>query len=250
MALDEAIDELYSVSPDEFVATRSRLSKELKEGGENAEAATLAKMRKPSLAAWALNQLSRLHRRDVDLLLDAGHRLRDAQAAVLGGGDRAAFRRAQSAERDAVARLARAAETLLGERGSVSASVLSQVADSLHIAAVAPEGRELLALGRFTTPPASQGFDLANELAAQTPRSARPKRAPATANKDDRVAREALREANEKLRAAEKAVREAKREAERLSREADAARARVAAAEERATAARAEVEAATKRRRT
>ncbi len=237
MDLDQAIDELYSVTPDDFVGERSRLAKGLRDGGQAGEAATLGKMRKPSVAAWALNQLSRGNRRQVDLLLDAGHRLREAQAAVLAGSDHDVFERAQAAEREAVSRLVRVAETLLKERGAVSASVLNQVADSLRIAAISPDGRELLARGRFTKPPVSQGFDLANELAAQTPRTAPAKDAGPVEQEERRRAKQAVRTAQASLRAAEREARDARRDAERVSRQADQARERVAEAERRVEAA-------------
>ena len=36
MTLDEALDELYGVDPDEFVAERKRLARELKDAGDRA----------------------------------------------------------------------------------------------------------------------------------------------------------------------------------------------------------------------
>ena len=109
MTLDEALDHLYGVDPEAFVAERKRLARELKDAGDAASADAVAKTRKPTVAAWALNQLARKQRRDVDLLLDAGHRLRQAQEGVVGGDDRAAFEQAQKTERDALRRLRHAA---------------------------------------------------------------------------------------------------------------------------------------------
>src|SRR3954447_1826141 len=138
MDLDEALDELYAAAPEQFVPTRARLVKELKAAGRPDEAAELAGTRKPPLAAWALNQLSRRHRREVDLLLDAGHRLREAQAAVLRGGNRDVFKRARGAEARALGRLLDQAEALLEERASPT--VLGQIRESLEAAAVSDEG--------------------------------------------------------------------------------------------------------------
>src|SRR4051812_2928004 len=98
MDLDEALDALYAATPEEFVPKRAELAKQLKAGGRPEDAAAVVAARKPPLAAWALNQLSRRNRREVDLLLDAGHRLREAQAAVLGGANRDVFERARSDE--------------------------------------------------------------------------------------------------------------------------------------------------------
>ena len=139
MELEQALDELYAAAPEEFVAERKRLAKELKADGRDADADHLSKLRKPVVAAWALNRLARDHRRDIDLLLDTGHRLRQAQAGVLRGDAREAFEQAQRTERDAIGRLVREAERLLGERGGASASVLEQISASLHAAAVSEQ---------------------------------------------------------------------------------------------------------------
>ena len=161
MTLDEATDELYGADLDAFVAERTRLARELKESGDGEAAATLAKLKKPTVAAWALNQLARRHRRDVDLLLDAGHRLRQAQEGVVGGADRAAFEQAQKTEREALRRLTQQASELLG---GASSQVLSQLTQTLRAAAVSEDGRELLARGRFTAPLETEGFDVFGAL--------------------------------------------------------------------------------------
>lgn len=157
MTLDEVLDELYGAPLDEFVAERKRLAQKL--GGD--EGKELAKLRKPNVAAWVLNQLARRERRDVDLLLDAGHRLRQAQAGVLRGGEKESFEDARRKESDALKRLTKAAERLLRDaRGTASASALAQVGESLRAAAVTEEGREVLARGRFVEPLRASGFDV------------------------------------------------------------------------------------------
>jgi hypothetical protein len=156
VTLDEALDELYGAPLDEFVAERKRLAQKL--GG--ADGKELAKLKKPNVAAWVLNQLARRERRDVDLLLDAGHRLRQAQAGVLRGGEKESFDDARRKESDALKRLTKAAERLLRDaRGSASASALAQISESLRAAAVTEEGREVLARGRFVEPLRASGFD-------------------------------------------------------------------------------------------
>jgi hypothetical protein len=207
--LDDAIDELYGAAPEDFVGERTRLAKELRTAGLRDEAEALAKLRKPSIAAWALNQLARRHRREVDLLLDSGHRLREAQAGLFGGGEKDAFETARRAEQDALAQLMAAAGELLGERGSTSAATLGQVTESLRAAAVSPEGRELLARGRFTEPIRGQGFDLLGELAAAAPRPPRPKAKPKRDRAAEEKAKAELRAAKAELRAAEQEVEQA-----------------------------------------
>jgi hypothetical protein len=238
--VEQALDELYAAAPEEFVAERSRLAKLLKAEGEGADAARLAKTRKPSLAAWALNRLVRERRRDVDLLLDSGHRLRAAQAGVLQGAERDAFTQARRTEREAVDRLTREAEKLLRERANDRASdgVLAQVAASLRAAAVSEEGRQLLARGQFTQAlTGGQGFELLGELAGEAPP---PRQRTAAAKKKaeaKRRAREALSEAKATLQQAEREARAARREADRIAATARNAEHDAVAAETAAEAA-------------
>jgi hypothetical protein len=219
--IERALDELYGAAPEEFVAERSRLVKELKAEGRKVEAERFAALRKPPLAAWVLNRLVRDEKRDVDLLLHSGHRMRAAQ-------ERDAFDQARGVEREAIDRLTRAAGDLLRERGSVSDAVLKQVADSLRAAAVSDEGRELLVSGRFTHPLSGEGFDVLSGLAL--------KKAPAP-----RPARQA---ADDRLRKAKAELAEAKNRLRYAEREAQAARRAAARAEARLEAARSEVEVA------
>src|SRR3954447_23588514 len=217
MDLDEALDALYAAAPDEFVRKRTELAKQLKAEERPDDASDIASVRKPPLSAWALNQLSRRNRREVDLLLDAGHRLREAQAAVLRGGKRDVFQRAKSDETKALARLLDEAEKLLEDRGTASPAVLGQIRESLEAAAISDDGRTLLARGRFTGPIARTGFDVVGALAASAP--GRPARG---ARKDDgrKRAQQALREAKARLREAESAVRTAWQAADKLRVEA------------------------------
>lgn len=230
-AADAAIDELYGAPLEEFVSERTRLSKQLREAGDADGAAAVAKLRKPVLAAWTLNQLARRNRREVDLLLDAGHRLREAQAGALGGAAKDDFDRARKTESDALRALTREAEELLRERGSTSSSVLDQVTTSLRSAAVSSSGRELLARGCFVEPLQSEGFDILGELAGSLPRTNRRSQ---LEREQQAAQREALKAAKERLKEAERRADSAEKEAERLRIDAEKAGRR--AADERAKA--------------
>jgi hypothetical protein len=219
MDFEEAIDALYAASPEEFVSTRAGLAKQFKAASRPEEAAAIAAVRKPPLAAWALNQLSRVDRREVDLLLDAGHRLREAQAAVLRGANRVVFERAKADETKALGRLLDEAQKLLEDRGTASATVLGQIRESLEAAAVSDDGRTLLARGQFTGPISRSGFELVGELAAGTTRASRP--APRVDAR--KQAQQTLREAKAKLRDAEHASRRAWVAADKLRADAEAA---------------------------
>jgi hypothetical protein len=228
VTLDEAVDLVYGADLDAFVAERARVARELRDAGDGAGSEQVVKLKKPTVAAWALNQLTRRKRRDVDLLLDAGHRLRQAQEGVVGGADRASFEKAQKTQRDALRRLTQEASQLVG---GASPAVRSQISATLRAAAVSEEGRELLARGRFTVPLEAEGFDV---FAALPPSSgARPrKRAAAQKAGDD------LRKARALVRELEREVRDAERRAGKLKAEwqegesaAESARASLAAAQ-------------------
>jgi hypothetical protein len=228
---EEATDALYAADLRNFVSERSRLAKELNAAGYDAEASAFAKLRKPTVAAWVLNQLSRTSRRDIDLLLDAGHRLRDAQQGILGGSDHETFERAKKTEVDTLRRLVRQAEQLLSEgRGSPSSSILGEVQESLRAAAVSEPGREMLARGCFTQPMGAQGFDVVSQLVTPTSAATRAGRKRSQLRDERTAAREKLKELKAQLRDAEAIARERARTADDLARKAEKAAEEVAAA--------------------
>ena len=81
-ALSAALAELYAVTPDEFVATRTRLVQEAKAAGDVALAKALGRARRPTVAAWAVNAVVREHPDQAERLQELGHRLRAAQAQL------------------------------------------------------------------------------------------------------------------------------------------------------------------------
>lgn len=232
MDLEAALNELYGAAPEDFVAERKRLSKELKTEGRADDADLVAKVRKPTVAAWALNQLARRSRREIDLLLDSGHRMRAAQAGLLRGEARDMFEQAQHTEREMIAQLVREAERLLGERGKASSTTLEQVAASLHAGAVSERGREVLAAGRFTEALTLEGFNALAGLAP--PRSRRaPKPEPSRSTDELKEARAELAAARKRLRDAERTAHEARRLAAQADADVGEAAAAVRKAEER-----------------
>lgn len=232
MDLEAALNELYGAAPEDFVAERKRLSKELKTEGRADDADLVAKVRKPTVAAWALNQLARRSRREIDLLLDSGHRMRAAQAGLLRGEARDMFEQAQHTERETIAQLVREAERLLGERGKASSTTLEQIAASLHAGAVSERGREVLAAGRFTEALTLEGFNALAGLAP--PRSRRaPKPKPSRSTDELKEARAELAAARKRLRDAERTAHEARRLAAQADADVGEAAAAVRKAEER-----------------
>ena len=92
MAVTEASD-LYGLPLDRFVAERGALAKALRAEGNKDEAARVGSLRKPSVAAWTVNQVIRTQRRAVRALLATGDELERAQSDILAGrGDAGALR--------------------------------------------------------------------------------------------------------------------------------------------------------------
>ena len=116
-AVEQAARELYGLPPDEFTRARDARVKELRKEGDRETAEAVKALRKPTVAAWALNQLARTRSKDVEKLIAAGEELRSAQEELLGGGDRSAFQEAAGTERELVAELSADATTLASEAG-------------------------------------------------------------------------------------------------------------------------------------
>lgn len=247
-AVPSDADELYGLPLGEFTAARNALAKQMASGGDKAAAAEVRRLPKPSKTAWALNQLARRRGADVEALLAAGRRVREAQQRALEG-DAGDLREATRAEHDQVTRLVDAALALLGE----GAGGAERLRTTLHAAATDPQAGELLRRGRLVTEIETSGFGLEGMAEAELVRVRAAERAPggrsaAKAADDDATAR-ASKEAEE--RAHREARKAAEREAERLRREAERARDRARRlleeaerAEARAREARADAEAA------
>jgi hypothetical protein len=80
---EDAVDELYGLPLDEFTARRDELAKELRATGKRDRAAWVKALRKPSAAAWLLNQLAQTQKSDARRVLEKGDALRVAQERAL-----------------------------------------------------------------------------------------------------------------------------------------------------------------------
>ena len=76
---DDVARELYAVGPDEFMAKRAEVAARLKQDGAAGAAAAVAKLRKPTVAAWIVNAFVLEHPDELDRIADIGDRLRAAQ---------------------------------------------------------------------------------------------------------------------------------------------------------------------------
>jgi len=265
-------DDLYGLALDRFVPERSALARALRDDKRRDEAAAVAGLRKPSVAAWAVNQLVRSQGAAVKALFDAGDALRGAQADLLAGrGDGRTLRAAGERERAAVDELVDAARGLLTSDGhELSPTVVDRIADTLHAAALDEDAREQVRDGRlgrelrhvglglgeaaFAAPPAAQPStpreEGANEGQAKAGRAERDRNA-RPAREQAAEAKRVQRERTEARKAARSAEAAARRRAERTGhavRAAEERRARAAQAldeaDEAVAAAHAEAQAA------
>ncbi|QFY10793.1 hypothetical protein GBF35_33040 [Nonomuraea phyllanthi] len=78
MDLDEVAGRLYALPPSEFTAARQAEARSAKDAGDVRLAREIAKLRKPTVSAWAVNRIAREHPDELDELLDVGERLRAA----------------------------------------------------------------------------------------------------------------------------------------------------------------------------
>jgi hypothetical protein len=135
--------DLYGLPLDRFVPERDALVKELRKEGRREQAAEVAALRKPSVAAWAVNQLVRTQSHSLAELLDAGDALQHAQSLLLSGrGNGASLRDALTRERDAVDQLVDKARGLLSSEGhGLAQATIDRVSDTLHAAAFDADAR-------------------------------------------------------------------------------------------------------------
>ncbi|HYM57352.1 MAG TPA: hypothetical protein VES79_05260, partial [Solirubrobacteraceae bacterium] len=143
----EDADALYGLALDEFTGARDALAKRLRSEKRRDEADAVRALRKPSLAAWAINQSVRGHPDETRALLDAGAALREAHEALLRGGDADAVRAASEHERDAIRRLTGLAREELGPRASEATA--EKIRSTLRAASVDEGVRERVAQGRL-----------------------------------------------------------------------------------------------------
>ncbi len=246
MTLPEAeLDRLFQAPLDQFTPLRDGLARDLRREGERDGADTVKRMRKPSVAAWAINQLRHRHPDRVSELLEAGARLRDAQQGLLSGGDRGALREAAAEERRLVAELVPLAVKALEADGHpVGPAVQTKIHETLHAAAGDEQVRELLAVGRLQREQQLGDLGLigAGPASARSTKSASARPEPPKADarrlaaaqrrleqarqrRDERRAQ--LSEAEREAEKLERSLRRARAAAERARRQLDEATARV-----------------------
>ncbi len=147
--IETDVDALYGLALGEFTAARNALAKALRKDKRADDAARVAKLPKPTAAAWALNQTVRRRPDLVQALSLTGENLRRVQAQVLAGqAEGSALPLASEARRTAVRAVVRAMSETLDAR---EAQRTDEWVRTLEAASIDAALGALLVSGRFTT---------------------------------------------------------------------------------------------------
>jgi hypothetical protein len=227
VAVEDDVDALYAADPDEFVAGRQALVKRLKAEGDKAGAAEVAGLRRPTAAAWAVNQLARRHGDEVAALVALGDDLRRTHERLLAGGRDDDTAAAGRRRREAIADLVERAAGILTESGRSADAHRDAISATLDAASLDPDVAAEVVAGRLAKeldPPSGFGeFDWSAPARPAPARSAPP--APPTAKAKAKAG-------------GPSADDETKRAAERQARRREEARQRAESARNAATRAR------------
>jgi hypothetical protein len=249
--LDEARGRLYGVPPEEFTSTRTDLVRELRSAGRRDEAASVQKLRRPSVAAWSVDQAARADRHRVERLFAAGAALTEAHSGASSGAGGSDVRSAAHRRRVLVDELT---DQALAFAASVSPNPETHrdaILATWEAASVDPAAQPAVAGGWLDKElPRPHGFGLVAVGAGDrddadrspAPRRRLPSRTAATPTRDElaiRRADAAVEAAEAELAGADEALATAERELGDARAAADAASARATTLESDLHAARA-----------
>lgn len=241
MASDVDPADLYGLPLPEFVPARDALARELRAAGRREQSAAVKRARKPTLAAWALNQAARRHPDEVSALLAAGRALAAEQQSALAG-DATGLREAGRALTEAVLRVGERAAGFLERPSPLQRE---RITATLRAAVTDETGADLLRRGVLVEDLEAAGFGLSDRGggagAGAAPKA--PRRRERTGAIDEARRELRRREAEAEAarvraqRRAERAEVAARRAAEALRVEAEEAAAEAVAAGREAQAA-------------
>jgi hypothetical protein len=153
--LDSVADRLYGLHPDEFVPARDDAVAEARQAGDRDLARAIARLRRPTRAAWLANLLARERPEQLDGLLALADDLASAQRTLVGS----ALRALSSQRNRLVTAMAREGGKLAAQAGdSATESVVRDLAGILDAALADPAVAEEVRSGRLTRTVSYSGF--------------------------------------------------------------------------------------------
>jgi hypothetical protein len=231
--LDTTLNELYGLDPTEFTARRDALASDARKAGDRDLAAAIKALRRPSVAAAAVNRMVRGEPEEIERLTALGSGLRKAQEELSGDDLRALGRQRQQL----VGGLVQQARRLADRSGRPITDAAAREVEATFEAALADEAAgRVVRQGRLVRSLQRSGMDPVDlEGAAAGPAGASAAIPPPRAAARPR-GREPAADAKEAARAqADLAQRQADREAAQA--QAEAADAQLAQAQSRYEAA-------------
>jgi len=172
-SFDNDVDGLFKLPLNEFIGARKTLAARLKQSGQGSEAEFVKALIKPSITAWAVNQLYWMHREEFGRLIETGQRFRQAQTSR-AAGKITDMRVSLEERREALSDLARLAEALLREAGNnPSPDTIRRITTTLEAMSAYASLPDNLQPGRLTQDVDPPGFD---SLASFVPGAAMPAR--------------------------------------------------------------------------
>jgi uncharacterized coiled-coil protein SlyX len=157
---EEAADALYAAPAADFIATRNELAKQLKADGDQLGSTRLKALRKPTVAAWLANLVSREQPDEIDDLLALGDEFREATADL--DGER--LRELTPKRHKAIDVLVKAAGKLADKHGQkVSADVGQKLRETLDAALVDPAAGDAVREARLSSALRHVGFGVVDE---------------------------------------------------------------------------------------
>lgn len=210
-------EKLLSVGSEEFVGERQRIARELRDAGRPADAAVVAKLRKPPPVVLAVNRAARARPKAARAAAEAATRVKKAQV----GTDPEAFRGALKEMDESLDLLAEVALAYLAASGKQpSAAMRHRLRDLLRNAVANDDARDALTRGVLRDETETAGFEL---FAGMAP-AKRSRPSGDTARARSRTSGEEKRRQREQalrkeLAHAEERLEEAGRSVERAERE-------------------------------
>ena len=157
--LEAGVDALFRLPLAEFTGTRNALAARLKKSGRGDEALLVKALAKPSISAWAVNQLYWNHREAFDRLLASGERFHKAQTSR-SAGKLADMRSALDARREALIQLSDLATSLLQDAGhNPTLDTIRRITTTLEAMSVYASRSDAPRPGRLTHDVDPPGFE-------------------------------------------------------------------------------------------
>jgi hypothetical protein len=219
--LSDEARHLLAASPEDFVAERDSVARELRQAGRAEEAHALARLKKPSAVVLAVNRAAR----------DRPQAARDAArsaaevAKMQLSGDAEKYAKARKDLDSALALLAEVAVARLSREKPATEAMRRRVAELLRSAAADSDARAALERGVLQEEGGAAGFSAFEGMAAPPPKRRAQASGAKKADKREKARREReqrleaeLAEAEDALEAAERALAAAERERDKAAR--------------------------------